>query len=120
MPGRLAVGALLFGFTDALRTRQEATVTALLIGGAVAFAFLAYRAVRSRNRGETIGYSITAVGLAWWFLGFGAVPSEFVSFAPPPDDALGPVSSTPEDTSSPRDRCPLPTQRGDLIRHPST
>lgn len=82
MPGRLTVGALLFGFTDALRTRQETTMTALLIVGAVVFAFLAIRAVRARNRGATVGYAIAAVGLGWWFLGFGVVPSEFVGFAP--------------------------------------
>lgn len=82
MPGRLSLGALLFGFTDALRTRQETTMAALLIVGAVLFAFLAIRAVRVRNRGATFGYAIAAVGLGWWFLGFGIVPSEFVGFAP--------------------------------------
>ncbi len=82
MPGRLSLGALLFGFTDALRTRQETTMTALLIVGAVVFAFLAIRAIRARNTGTTIGYLIAAVGLGWWFLGFGVVPSEFVGFAP--------------------------------------
>ena len=82
MPGRLSLGALLFGFTDALRTRQETTMTALLIVGAVVFAFLAIRAVRAGNRGATFSYAIAAVGLGWWFLGFGVVPSEFVGFAP--------------------------------------
>ena len=82
MPGRLSLGALLFGFTDALRTRQETTMTALLIVGAVLFAFLAIRAARARNRGATFSYTIAAVGLGWWFLGFGIVPSEFVGFAP--------------------------------------
>ena len=82
MPGRLSLGALLFGFTDALRTRQEATMTALLIVGAVLFALLAIRAVRAGNRGATFGYVVAAVGLGWWFFGFGIVPSEFVGFAP--------------------------------------
>ena len=57
-------------------------MTALLIVGAVAFAFLAYRAIRTGHRGETIGYLIAGLGLAWWFLDFGVVPSEFVGFAP--------------------------------------
>ncbi len=82
MPGRLSLGALLFGFTDALRTRQETTMTALLIVGSVLFALLAIRAVRAGNRGATFGYVVAAVGLGWWFLGFGIVPSEFVGFAP--------------------------------------
>ena len=82
MPGRLTIGALLFGFTDALRTRQETTMTALLIVGAVVFTFLTVRAIRARNRGATFAYAIAAVGLGWWFLGFGVVPSEFVGFAP--------------------------------------
>ena len=82
MPGRLSLGALLFGFTDALRTRQETTMTALLIVGAVLFALLAIRAVRAGNRGATFGYVVAAVGLGWWFFGFGIVPSEFVGFAP--------------------------------------
>ena len=82
MPGRLSLGALLFGFTDALRTRQETTMTALLIVGSLMFAFLAIRAYRTGNRGATFGYAVAAVGLGWWFLGLGVVPSEFVGFAP--------------------------------------
>ena len=82
MPGRLTIGALLFGFTDALRTRQETTMTALLIvrGGRVR---LPDRPRRSRPQSSaTFAYAIAAVGLGWWFLGFGVVPSEFVGFAP--------------------------------------
>ncbi len=82
MPGRLSLGGLLFGFTDALRTRQETTMTALLIVGSLMFAFLAIRAYRTGNRGATFGYAVAAVGLGWWFLGLGIVPSEFVGFAP--------------------------------------
>lgn len=57
-------------------------MTALLIVGAVLFALLAIRAVRAGNRGATFGYVVAAVGLGWWFFGFGIVPSEFVGFAP--------------------------------------
>ena len=44
-----AIGAFIFGFTDALRTRQEATVGALLLVAAIAFVMLAV--VRGRHRG---------------------------------------------------------------------
>lgn len=82
MPGRLAGGSLLFGFTDALRTRQEATVTALVLVGAIAFAYLAIRSMR-RDDGRTwIGYAVAAVGLGLWYMAVGLVPSEFVGFAP--------------------------------------
>lgn len=81
-PGRLGIGALLFGFTDALRVRQEATVASLLILGSVAFVLLAIRAARQAEIKPTIAYSAAAVALMAWYLFYGVVPSEFVGFAP--------------------------------------
>lgn len=81
-PGRLSLGALLFGFTDALRTRQEATISALLVLGALAFLLLAVAAARRGEQRATLGYGLAAIALATWYVVDGTVPSEFVGFAP--------------------------------------
>ena len=55
MPGRTGLGAYLFGFTDALGTRQEATVNALLIaGGLLLFVLTLVRLRRRRDRRTTV------------------------------------------------------------------
>lgn len=77
-----AIGAFIFGFTDALRTRQEATVGALLLVAAVALTLLAM--LRGRHGGfrEALGWGIAAAMLVSVFVLLPVVPTEFVSFAP--------------------------------------
>ncbi len=77
-----AIGAFIFGFTDALRTRQEATVGALLLVAAVAFALLAL--LRGRHRGfrDALGWAAASALLVAAFVLMPVVPTEFVSFAP--------------------------------------
>lgn len=82
MPGRLFAGSLLFGFTDALRTRQEATVRALLLAGAVALAVLAVSAARRGQYRGTLTAVLVGVGLAVWYLGTETFPTQFVGFIP--------------------------------------
>ena len=77
-----AIGAFIFGFTDALRTRQEATVGALLLVAAVAFAMLAL--LRGHHRGfrDALGWGVASALLVSVFVLMPIVPTELVSFAP--------------------------------------
>lgn len=77
-----AIGAFIFGFTDALRTRQEATVGALVLVAAVAFAMLGL--LRGRHRGfrDAFGWGVASALLVSVFVLLPVVPTEFVSFAP--------------------------------------
>jgi simple sugar transport system permease protein len=82
MPGRTGLGAYLFGFTDALRTRQEETVNALLIaGGLLLFALTLARLRRRRDRTAAVQAGLAAGFIAWFSL-VGVVPTEFIAFAP--------------------------------------
>jgi general nucleoside transport system permease protein len=82
MPGRLAGGALLFGFTDALRTRQEGTVHALLLVGAIALVAVAVLRARGGQTRSAIGLLAAAGVLGIWFLVSDTFPAEFVGFVP--------------------------------------
>ncbi|MFP5255844.1 MAG: ABC transporter permease, partial [Acidimicrobiia bacterium] len=81
-PGGLALGAGLFGFTDALQLRNEAAVHAMLLFVAVLLAALGIRALL---RGKAIpGAVIVAFGagfLAWWLL-TDEYPTQWVPFTP--------------------------------------
>jgi simple sugar transport system permease protein len=82
MPGRTGLGAYLFGFTDALRTRQEETVNALLIaGGLLLFVLTIVRLRRRRDRTAAVSAGLAAGFIAWFSL-VGVVPTEFIAFAP--------------------------------------
>jgi ABC-type uncharacterized transport system permease subunit len=81
-PGGVAAGSAIFGFTDALRTRQEASVRALLLVGAVALVVLAGRELLLRRRGAGVALGLAAAGLGAWYALADTVPSELVSFAP--------------------------------------
>ena len=82
MPGRTALGAYLFGFTDALRTRQESTINALLLAAGLLFMGLALvRLRRRRDRGAAVHAGLAAGFLAWFLL-VGVVPTELLAFAP--------------------------------------
>ncbi len=81
-PWSVTVGSLVFGFTDALRTRQESTVGVLLVGLGVLLALLALRRGLGRDwRGALLLGTPAAALLAWFWL-VREVPAEFVSFAP--------------------------------------
>jgi simple sugar transport system permease protein len=82
MPVQTAIGAFIFGFTDALRTRQEATVGALLLVAAIAFALLAVLRGRHRSVRDAVGWAVAAAMLVSVFVLVPIVPTEFVSFAP--------------------------------------
>ena len=81
-PWSVTVGSLIFGFNDALRTRQEVTVGVLLVGLGILGVVVAIRRGLDRDwRGATL-FGVPAVALVAWFLVVRVVPSEFVSFAP--------------------------------------
>lgn len=82
MPVQTAIGAFIFGFTDALRTRQEATVGALLLVAAIAFLLLALLRGRHRSFRDALGWGVGSALLLSVFLLVPIVPTEFVSFAP--------------------------------------
>jgi general nucleoside transport system permease protein len=81
-PGGLAMGAGLFGFTDALQTRDQSAVHSLLLFVSVLLVALA---VRSLLRGRVLAGVLTLVSsggfLLWWLL-TDEFPSEFVRFTP--------------------------------------
>jgi general nucleoside transport system permease protein len=81
-PWSVTLGSLVFGFTDALRTRQEVTVGVLVAGLGLLCAVVAIRRGLVRDRRGAVLFGIVAgVMLAWFWL-VRVVPSELVSFAP--------------------------------------
>ncbi|HSO29265.1 MAG TPA: ABC transporter permease [Candidatus Sulfomarinibacteraceae bacterium] len=81
-PWSVTLGSLVFGFTDALRTRQELTVGALLVGLALLLGLVAARRARSRDWRGVALFGVPAAAMLGWFLVVRVVPSELVSFAP--------------------------------------
>jgi len=81
-PWSVTLGSLVFGFTDALRTRQELTVGVLLLGlGGLCALIAVRRALRRDWRGAVLLGVPAAATIAWfWFVR--VVPGELVSFAP--------------------------------------
>lgn len=77
-----ALGAYLFGFTDALRTRQATTIDALLVLGGVALLGLAVLRLRDRHRRSAAAYAALAAACLGWSTLVGVVPSELVAYAP--------------------------------------
>jgi general nucleoside transport system permease protein len=83
MPGGLALGSGIFGYTDALQLRSGGqSVHALLLLLAIVLALLAgwslYRGKRTR---AAVSLAV-AVGALVWYLTTDTVPDEFVGFAP--------------------------------------
>jgi simple sugar transport system permease protein len=81
-PWSVTLGSLIFGFTDALRTRQELTVGVLLAGLGLLFALVAIRRGLGRDVRGAILFGVPAVAMLAWFWLVRIVPSELVSFAP--------------------------------------
>jgi simple sugar transport system permease protein len=77
-----AIGAYLFGFTDALRTRQESTIDAVLVIGGLLLLGLAVLRLRERRRRTAATYAGLAAACIGWFTIVGAVPVELVAYAP--------------------------------------
>lgn len=81
-PWSVTLGSFVFGFTDALRTRQEVTVGVLLAGLGIVFVLIAIRRGFRRDwRGAAL-LGIPGVAMLAWFWSVRTVPPEFVSFAP--------------------------------------
>jgi len=81
-PGGVLGGSLLFGFTDALSTRQAASVEALLlIGGTVLVARAGWLIYRQR-RESAIWHLAFGIPVLLWFAFGSSVPKELVGIAP--------------------------------------
>jgi simple sugar transport system permease protein len=82
-PGGLAVGAGIFGYTDALQLRSGGqSVHALLLLLAIVLALIAGWSLHKGRRLQGILGLVVAAGSLVWYLGAETVPDEFVGFAP--------------------------------------
>lgn len=81
-PWSVTVGSLVFGFTDALRTRQEVTVGVLLAGlGLLCLTVAVWRGL-GRDWRAALLFGLAGTAMLGWFWFVRIVPSELVSFAP--------------------------------------
>lgn len=81
-PVGVAIGAVLFGFADALQLRNDEAVHALLLVAAIALALGAVFAVMRRHVVAAVVLAALAVGFGLWFATSGTVPTQFVFFTP--------------------------------------
>ncbi|MFJ9520500.1 ABC transporter permease [Kitasatospora sp. NPDC101801] len=82
MPGGLAMGAGLFGFTDSLQLRDADSVHVLLLTVSIAMALLAlWKLYRRQFRGAAISL-VVAGGLALWFATTDSVPRPLIVATP--------------------------------------
>ncbi len=82
-PGGTAIGALLFGYTDSLNLRGEATaVHALLLLIAIGLAAVAVLRLRQRRIVTSTVMGVLAVAFLAWFLLTDAVPEQFTGMTP--------------------------------------
>jgi simple sugar transport system permease protein len=83
MPGGLALGSGIFGYTDALQLRSGGqSVHALLLLLAIVLALLAgWSLYRGKRLRAAISLAVAAGALVW-YLTTDTVPDEFVGFAP--------------------------------------
>lgn len=81
-PWSVTLGSVVFGFTDALRTRQELTVGVLLVGLGLLCAVVAARRAFGRDPRGALLFGVPATAMLAWFWLVRVVPSELVSFAP--------------------------------------
>ncbi|WP_419997374.1 ABC transporter permease [Streptomyces boninensis] len=84
MPGGMALGALLFGYTDSLNVRSGGeNVHALLLFLVVLLAaMVVWQAIRRKYVPAAVGAVVAAL-LLWWYLAVDEVPSQFVAMAAP-------------------------------------
>jgi simple sugar transport system permease protein len=81
-PWSVTLGSVVFGFTDALRTRLELTVGVLLVGLGVLGVAVAVRRGLGRDWRWAALIGLPAAAMLAWFWSIHVVPSEFVSLAP--------------------------------------
>jgi len=83
MPGGLALGSGIFGYTDALQLRSGGqSVHALLLLLAIVLGLLAIWSLYRGRRVRAATSVAVAAGALIWFLTSDTVPDEFVGFAP--------------------------------------
>src|SRR3546814_995983 len=81
-PGGLALGAGLFGYTDAVQLRDEAAVHSLLLFVAALLAVLGvWSLARRRSLGGVLAVLAAIAVFAWWAL-TDEYPTQFVGFTP--------------------------------------
>jgi len=81
-PGGLAMGAGLFGFTDALQLRDESAVHAMLLFVAALLAGLALRALLRTRVVPAVVLAVFAVGFFTWWALADEYPTQWVPFTP--------------------------------------
>ncbi|MEO7663482.1 MAG: ABC transporter permease, partial [Candidatus Limnocylindrales bacterium] len=81
-PWSVTLGSLIFGFTDALRTRQEVTVGVLVAGLGLACLLLSFRHLARGDRRNAVGFGMLGAATLSWIWLVRVVPPELVSFAP--------------------------------------
>ncbi len=81
-PGGVFAGSMLFGFTDALRVRQNESVMSLIIVGGIVAALLALYFVLSKKWKPALYSSIVAVFALWINKTVDVIPQEFVTVFP--------------------------------------
>lgn len=82
-PGGAAVGAGLFGFTDALQLRSSEAIQGLLLFIALLAAAFALRSlIQQRGLLTTMLLAATSIGFLAWYIVSDEVPSQFVNFTP--------------------------------------
>ncbi|MFJ9556545.1 ABC transporter permease [Nocardiopsis sp. NPDC101807] len=82
-PGGLAMGAGLFGYTDALQIRGGgAAIHALLLLLAVALLAVAVWQVRKDRKGLAVAAVLTGVLLLVWYLSTDSLPRELATYSP--------------------------------------
>lgn len=81
-PVGTALGALLFGFADALQLRDRTAVHALLLLAAIALGLLALRALRERKWVSSVLFVGFAALFATWYAVTDSVPSQLPQVTP--------------------------------------
>lgn len=81
-PGGLAMGAGLFGFTDALQLRDESAVHAMLLFVAVLLAGLAIRAALRRRFLPAVALVVFGAAFLTWWVVTDEYPTQWVPFTP--------------------------------------
>jgi simple sugar transport system permease protein len=81
-PGGVFAGSMLFGFTDALRVRQNESVMSLIIVGGIVAALLALYFALSKKWKPAIYSSIVAIFALWINKTVDVIPQEFVTVFP--------------------------------------